>query len=204
MKEDIRRTWPGAWQSGTAARKPCDASLHYQNKTIRLLRRFRTALRNSLRLLLRRAVRLRRSDGGLISRMKRVAPEPMLDIGDEQFLVLLLMVQPQRDQFCTSAPPRRIEQLEHVLIHVRAILADFVQSGARECIAQRFFRLLPNGVVIGVKKIAKLRMERPVSGQMLGKNNVSKNQLVCAMCHLAGLASGQDCTIKSSALRLRR
>src|ERR1700704_6869933 len=30
--------------------------------------------------------------------------------------------------------------------------------------------------------------------------NVSKNQLVCARCHLAGLASGQDCTMRSSGL----
>jgi hypothetical protein len=29
---------------------------------------------------------------------------------------------------------------------------------------------------------------------------VSKNQVVCAWCHLAGLASGVDCTIWSSAV----
>src|SRR6266571_709829 len=51
-----------------------------------------------LRFLLRRAAGRRRYDGGLIRGMERVAPEAVLDIGDEQFLVLLLMVEAERYQ----------------------------------------------------------------------------------------------------------
>src|SRR5690348_13391205 len=102
--------------------------------------------------------------------MKRIAPESVLDIGNEQFLVLLFMVQAERYQLLYLGGHRaRLKQLEHVLIDMGAILADFLQRGARESIAQRFFRLLPHGVVIGVKKIPKLRVKRLVSGQVLRK-----------------------------------
>src|SRR5579859_3683487 len=133
------------------------------------------AFRIELRLLLRCAVGRRRRGGGLIRGMERIAPESVLDIGDEQFLVLLLMVQAKRHQLLhLGSHGAGLKQLKHVLIDMGAIFADLFQRRARESVAQRLFRLLSHGVVIGVKKIAKLRMERLVSGQVRRKNECLK------------------------------
>src|ERR1700733_10850396 len=49
-------------------------------------------------------------------------------------------------------------------------------------------------------------MKSGSNGRYPGTNSrstkVSKNHVVCARCHLAGLASGHDCTIMSSGVRV--
>ncbi len=141
------------------------------------------AFRIKLLLLLRRAFSRPCSDCRLVHRMQRVAPESMLDIGNDQLLVLLLMVQPEDHKFLRFCGDRTgLQQLEHLLVDVSAILADFLQAGTRKGIAQRFFRLLAYSVVIRIKEIAKLRMERPISGQMIGKNE-SLKEPTC-VCHV--------------------
>ena len=56
-----------------------------------------------------------------------------------------------------------------------------------------------NRLVIGIEQIAESRHRIRDSRCRASSRNVSKNQVVCARCHLAGLASGMDCTIWSSA-----
>ncbi len=102
---------------------------------------------------------------------QRAGPECMLDVGNDQLLVLLLVIASQLNQ------PQRFlrhiagaQHLQDVLIHVAAISHHFVQAGTRKCIAQRFFRLRSQRVVIGIEERLEAPIERPVSGHMLGKD----------------------------------
>ena len=91
----------------------------------------------------------------------------MLDIGNNQFLVLLFMV---KTQFHKLQPVFREvgcpQEFVHMLIDAAAIRLHFGQRGPRKCITKGFFRLRSDRVVIGVEKVSKLRMARPVAFQM--------------------------------------
>ena len=100
----------------------------------------------------------------MIRGMEWIAPESVFDIGNEKFLMLLLMVQAQNRQFlCFTGNCARLKKLKHVFINMGTVSADFVQTRTGKCIAQSFLRLLSHGVVIRVKKVAELRMEGTIS-----------------------------------------
>ena len=56
-------------------------------------------------------------------------------------------------------------------------------------------------LVVGVEQHLPRRFAAADTPASRRSTNCSKNQLVCARCHFAGLASGIDCTIMSSALK---
>ena len=61
---------------------------------------------------------------------------------------------------------------------------------------------VPTALVIGVEQETESRIEQRGSREHAGTStNCSKNQVVCARCHFAGLASGIDCTHWSSSVR---
>ena len=55
-----------------------------------------------------------------------------------------------------------------------------------------------DGFVVGVENLGIARAKGRRNPGTRASTNVSKNQLVCARCHLAGLASGIDCATQSS------
>ena len=57
--------------------------------------------------------------------------------------------------------------------------------------------LLADGLVVAVEEHAKRGIERHEAGLVRSSTKVSKNQVTCARCHLAGLASGIDWTWQS-------
>ena len=66
--------------------------------------------------------------------------------------------------------------------------------------ALRAWVLGADGVVIRVEQDPERGIEGAVPGEGSGSSTkVSKNQLVCARCHLTGLASGIDWIVQSSA-----
>ena len=106
----------------------------------------------------------------MIRRPQRIAPECVLDVSDNQLLVLLLMVQAQDNQFSRRLGDSWLKKFEHVLVHMGAIFAHLVQAGTGKGIAQRFVRLLPHSVVIGIKEIAEALIKGAIAGEMCGKN----------------------------------
>ena len=82
-----------------------------------------------------------------------------------------------------------------------AIRVDFRQRRPRQRMPQGAQRPVANGLVIGVEEVAKLWMCGSITVRLGVRRKVSKNQVVWARCHFAGLASGIDCRLWSSMLR---
>jgi hypothetical protein len=102
----------------------------------------------------------------------------MLDVRDKQFLVLLLMMKADLD-----APSKLIieigaEKIEDGGVDSCAVAGDLVVARSRQKPARW------TGVLL-----ADRAGERP-STPAGPSTNVSKNHVVCARCHLVGLASG--------------
>ncbi len=54
-------------------------------------------------------------------RPKRICPQPILHIGDDQFLVLLLMVDPERHQRGQFRRGLGCKHMHHGIVHVGAV-----------------------------------------------------------------------------------
>ena len=117
--------------------------------------------------------------------LERIAGQHVLQVGQHQFLVLLLVVQPELDKSSSAASAPRAEQALHARRRGPG-RRDLVTVGRD--ISPRFGRgcLLADRVVVRVEQHAECgsksdsRAGRP-------RTNVSKNQLMCARCHLVGL-----------------
>ena len=116
--------------------------------------------------------------------------------------MLLLVLQPELDDLREFRRPRRPRQQRADRRRRRARDTRCTsssegrdsrpRSGARMPLADR--------VVIRVEEGPERGVERPVAAQDgAASTKVSKNQVVCARCHLTGLASGIDCSAQSSA-----
>lgn len=140
-----------------------------------------------------------------ISRPKRVAGKQMLDVGEQQLLMLLLVLQTQCDELGHRLLRRRLSlfhgrhQRQHLLIHHGAISHDLCQGwpGQQAPLGSRM--PCPHLLVVGVEQHAIAGIENLMPLLMHSQYKGFKNQLVWARCHLAGLASGMDCTQASSA-----
>src|SRR5260370_3514829 len=132
-------------------------------------------LRVRLRSLYRSGRLGRANRREMVRRPQRVGPKRMFDVGDQQFLVLLFVIDAQFRQLehaargCVGS-----QQLVHVLIDMASILLHFIQSRTRKRVAQRLVRLLTYGVVIGVEKIAELWIQSAIAGQVLGNDESLK------------------------------
>jgi hypothetical protein len=91
----------------------------------------------------------------------------VLEVGDDQLLVLLLVVQAQLDHVQRRHRQRRArEQLRHASIDVGAVAPYLVQPGAREHAALRARELFAQGVVIGIEEVAEIGMKGLVARGM--------------------------------------
>lgn len=87
----------------------------------------------------------------------------MLDVGDDEFLVLLFMVQAKREdgrKLCQPVLIDRFQQCKDVLIHVPPIGIRLLNGWPRD--ESSFWSAMPfsEGVVIRVKEIRILGMQR--------------------------------------------
>ena len=86
----------------------------------------------------------------------------MLDVGEDQLLVLLLVMETQlepRGECMQPAGIAVVQQVQHVAVHVRAIVVDFLDGGAGEQTAVGAAVPLADGVVVRVKEVAEAGME---------------------------------------------
>ena len=120
----------------------------------------------------------------------------VLEIRQHQFLVLLLVMEAELDQASLRPGSRaaRAKQVRDAFIDVMRGRRGSFERRARQ---QPTFRPpVPrtDRLVVGVEEIAEPLIERPVARRVGPSTNCSKNQVVCARCHFAGLASGMLCT----------
>lgn len=91
----------------------------------------------------------------------------MQKIGQQQFLVLLFVIDPQFDQGADAGPGRvvrPVDKVNHGLVHVPAVLRDFRDAGPGQHAAAGAGMPVTFGLVVGVEEIAELRVEGPVAG----------------------------------------
>ncbi len=100
--------------------------------------------------------------GLAIDRADRVAREGMLDVGQQQLLVLLLVVQAERDQRRQGGVRvivERVDQVRHPGVDMGAIGRDLVDAGTRQHAPRRPRVPRPDGLVVGIEQIAEARIE---------------------------------------------
>ena len=111
---------------------------------------------------------LLRSGGGLkIRRMQRIGEERMLDVGGDQFLMLLFVLEAQRDAPRSFILQRMLHQDNHCGVDVRAIAQNDIQRRPRERGAQFLLRHFAQRVVVAVEEPVKFRVEGLVPGNEL-------------------------------------
>ncbi len=103
---------------------------------------------------------------GAIGRPQGVAREDAENVGQKQFLVLLLMGDAKNDQR-GDARPRGVIGAGHQLIHrgvdVGAIGGDLADGGARQQAPVRSRMTRAQGLVIGIEQEAVAGIEKPVA-----------------------------------------
>ncbi len=97
--------------------------------------------------------------------LQRIAGEQVLDVGEQQFLVLLFVMNPERgagsDLFCIGVV-WRFEQHAHVLIHIVPVFPDLFQRGPGQQAALKPRVELAHAFVVGIEKEAEAGMKRTV------------------------------------------
>ncbi len=97
-------------------------------------------------------------------RTQRVDREHVLDVGHEQFLVLLLVVQSDLDQPGDFARHIALQQLRHVGVDVGAVGHHIGDGRTAEVPAPIAAVALTGLDVVAVEQVRVLRMERRVAG----------------------------------------
>ncbi len=135
--------------------------------------------------LRRRRARLCHRRPGAVARPDRVAPERVLDIGQEQLLMLLLVIEPELDQRQELArcPGRRLsDHVDHRPIDVGAVARDLIDAGTRQHPARRAGVPRTDRLVIGIEQIAVARIEGPIVAALRRQHEGLKEpRRVCAM-----------------------
>ncbi len=91
----------------------------------------------------------------------------MLDIGQQQLLVLLLVVQAERRELADlRIAASHLQQLEHRPVDMMSIVEDLEQGRPGQQAALRPRVHVTGRVVIGVEEKVVLLIEAPVSGKM--------------------------------------
>ena len=140
---------------------------------------------------------------GIVGRSGRVLREGVQDVGEQQLLMLLLVIEPELDSgaqdFGKRCRARFDDQPLDRRIDMRAIGGDLAGVRPRDQPALRPRMARAGGDVIGVEQEREALVETWIARRdSAAAGTVSKNQVVCARCHLVGLASGIDWTIWSS------
>ena len=102
--------------------------------------------------------------------MQRIGEERVLDVGGDQFLVLLLVLEAQHNTPRSFVVQRMLHSRNHGGVHMVPIGEDRVERRPRERRAKLLLRHVPERVVIAVEEPAEFGMERLVSGGELAQN----------------------------------
>jgi len=97
-------------------------------------------------------------------RAQRVLREQVQQVGEDQLLVLLLVVQAQLDQVAGRGGQPRAQQVGHRLVDMLAVGAHLRQRRARQQAAARPLVARADGVVVRVEQEAEALVEAPVAG----------------------------------------
>lgn len=113
--------------------------------------------------------------------------------------MLLFVVQPELEPSERRSVERVLdERTPHPLVDVVAIRVDLLEARTGEHPAPGALHARAHGLVVAVEQEVE-RRSNVGSKRSPPSTNASKNQLVCARCHLVGLASAIGWTIWSSA-----
>jgi hypothetical protein len=108
--------------------------------------------------------------GGKIAGVERVGEESVLDVGGDEFLVLLLVFEAEDDALDGVAFYCFLQEAGHAGVDVPAIGEDGFERGAREGCAEFLFGHVPEGVVVAVEEPAEVGMEGLIAGEELAEN----------------------------------
>ena len=102
-------------------------------------------------------------------RPQRHRPQRILDIGQDEFLMLLLVIQAKLYEWrCIFVC--RFQVTQHRLIHVRAVGVNFIQAWSRHQAARTAIGMRSQLLVVGVEKLLVALIERFVTGDVCCKN----------------------------------
>ena len=99
--------------------------------------------------------------------MQRVCPEGVLDIGGQQFGMLLLMIQAQNQTLLRLGRHPGLKEPLDRRFDMLAILKDRIESWTRERCTQLLFRMVRDGVVIAVQQPQEIGMIFAIAGKEL-------------------------------------
>ena len=94
----------------------------------------------------------------------------MLDVHQKELLMLLLVMQPQSDQFGQAGLIRTAEQVLHRLVHESAVPGDLFNARTREKAALRTGMASAHGLVVRVEDVGVRIVEDVVAGGVLAED----------------------------------
>src|SRR3546814_5772456 len=95
--------------------------------------------------------------------------EQVLEIGQQQFLMLLFMIEAQFKQVRTALDDQR-HRLGDRLVHMRSIGQHLAERGTREHSPPASWVKGAFGLVIAVEQEGPTRIERPIAGKVIAKD----------------------------------
>ena len=111
----------------------------------------------------------------IVGRIDRVLREGVQDVGEHQFLMLLLVVQPDLDQWRQSAElvfASLAEEFDDRGIDMAAIGADLVGAGPGDVAAMIAGMAGAGADVIGIEQEGEVGVEGPVAGGVLAEQEL--------------------------------
>ena len=114
-----------------------------------------------------------------IGRTKRIRPQAVLHVGDDQFLMLLLMIDTELDELGSGLRKLQRQQMNHGFVDVDPISVYLVEAGSRQGMPQSAQGTVADRVVIGVKEIAERGMIRADSRPCTATERMSRRTRWC-------------------------
>ncbi len=105
-----------------------------------------------------------------VRRVERIGEERVLDVGGDELLVLLLVLEAERDATGGFVFERVLQQHDHGGVDVSAVGEDGVERRAREGGAKLLLRHVAERVVVAVEEPAEVGMEGLVAGDELAED----------------------------------
>src|SRR5580704_356481 len=96
--------------------------------------------------------------------MQRIGEERVLDIGGDQFLMLLLVLKTERDSPGSLILERMLHPCDHGSVHMAPVGKNGIERRPRERGAKLLLRHIAERVVIAVEEPMELRVKGLVSG----------------------------------------
>lgn len=98
---------------------------------------------------------------------ERVGGKDVLDVGKDQLLVLLLVLQAKLQEGDQTIVDRAValgQQRQQMIVHIGAVAVNLLDGGAREKAPARTAVALADGLIIGVEEVAEVRMKGAIAG----------------------------------------